>query len=589
MAARAALADLISRRALEDLADERSFERGLAYFRNGAVERLVRHKDRITARVVGTDVYTIRLWPDGDDLGWDCTCPVGQDGEFCKHLVATGLAWLAGGAKGKKQNSSDIDAIRRFLEGSDKSALVELLTEHACEDEDFSDRLLLAAQRQGASDPAALKEMIRRAFAPKEFVDYREMPKVAARAAPVAELLRESLKRDSGAAMALASDAMKRGLGLLGRSDDSDGRLGDILSEIAAIHQEAAGRGGFAPRDLAEDLFKLQLADGYDFLVLEQYLPALGKDGLAAYRKLALDAWKKVPQLAPGPGTNRHHGHRDQIAGIMKTLAEMDGDIDALVDVLGRDLADSHAYLEIAQVLQRARRHDEALKWAEDGRRAFARETGYGLDDFLVAEYHRRGRHDEAIALRWSHFSKNPALRGYQEVKASADRAASWSAWREKALAALRKQQTAPRSRGLQYGWHQADGAVLIEVFLWEGNPVSALEAARARGCPSHLWLQLAKALEPDRPDDAIAIYREQINPIVRLTGDQAYDQAADLLRRIRGLMARAGRSGEFAAYLQALRIEHKAKRNFIQRLETVAAEKGQPAASNLRPSSSAD
>lgn len=100
MAARAALADLISRRALEDLADERSFERGLAYFRNGAVERLVRHKDRITARVVGTDVYTIRLWPDGADLGWDCTCPVGQDGEFCKHLVATGLAWLAGGAKG---------------------------------------------------------------------------------------------------------------------------------------------------------------------------------------------------------------------------------------------------------------------------------------------------------------------------------------------------------------------------------------------------------------------------------------------------------------------------------------------------------
>jgi hypothetical protein len=374
--------------------------------------------------------------------------------------------------------------------------------------------------------------------------------------------------------MALSSDAMKRGLALLGRSDDSDGRLGDILSEIAAIHHEAAGRAGTAPRELAKDLFDLQLADGYDFFVLEHYLPALGKEGLAAYRKLALDAWKTVPQLAPGSRTDRHAGQRDEIVGIMKTLAEMDGDVNALVEVLKRDLADLHAYLEIAQVLQRAGRQDEALKWAEDGRRAFAREAGYGLDDFLVAEYHRRGRHDEAIALRWANFAKNPALRGYQEVKASADRAASWSAWREKALAVLRKQQTAPRSRGLQYGWYEPGGAVLIEVFLWEGDPVAALETARARSCPSRLWLQLAKALEPDRPDDAIAIYREQIKSIVRLTGNQAYDQAADLLRRIRGLMARARRSGEFAAYLQALRIEHKAKRNFIQRLEAVAAEK---------------
>lgn len=95
MATKATLADLISSPTLEELAGDRSFERGLAYFRNGAVERLVSQGDRISARVVGTDVYTIKLWPDGRRLGWNCTCPVGQDGEFCKTSLPRGSpGWL---------------------------------------------------------------------------------------------------------------------------------------------------------------------------------------------------------------------------------------------------------------------------------------------------------------------------------------------------------------------------------------------------------------------------------------------------------------------------------------------------------------
>ena len=583
MTAKATLADLLSRPTLKELAGERSFERGLAYFRNGAVERLVSHGNRITARVVGSDNYTVKLWPDGNDFGWDCTCPMGQDGEFCKHLVATGLAWLAAGSGTGKQASSEIESIRKFLEASDKLTLVNLLAEHACEDEELADRLLLAAQRQGLSDTGAIKDAIRKAFAPREFVDYHDMPKVAARVAPIPEFLRELSKRDAKAATELSSDAMKRGLALLGRSDDSDGRLGDMLSEIAGIHCEAAGRAELAPRALARNLFELQLADGYDFFALEHYLPALGKDGLAAYRMLALDAWKKVPALAPGSRAERHAGRRDELAGIMTTLAEMDGDVDALVGVLKRDLADSHAYLEIAQVLQRAGRHDEALKWAEDGRRAFARETGYGLDDFLVAEYHRRGRHDDAIALRWAHFAKNLDLRGYQELKRGADRTGSWNAWREKAHSAVRQAQgKKKRDLSIPY-WMPGGASVLVEILLWESNPVAALREARANGCGTHLWLQLAKTLESDHPDEAVAIYQEQIGPIVNLTNNQAYDQAAGFLRRIRALMVRTGKSTGFGPYLDTLRIQHKAKRNFMQRLEAVAAEKAETSGSRER------
>jgi uncharacterized Zn finger protein len=258
----------------------------------------------------------------------------------------------------------------------------------------------------------------------------------------------------------------------------------------------------------------------------------------------------------------------------MKTLAAMDGDVDALVGVLKRDLVDSYAYLEVATVLQKAGRHDEALKWAEDGRRAFAREAGDGLDDFLVAEYHRRGRQDEAIALRWARYTTNPDVRSYQELQRSADRAGSWSAWREKALSAVRKSPGNKKPVPNVPYWIAGGASLLVEIFLWEDDPVAALGEARTHGCAPHLWLKSAKALESSHPDEAVAIYQEQIGPIVNLTNNQAYGQAVELLRRMRALMVRTGKRAEFGPYLDSLRIKHKAKRNFMRRLQSVTAEK---------------
>ena len=594
MKAKATLADLISRPVLKELAGDRSFERGVAYFRNGAVERLVSHKDRITARVVGTEVYTVKLWPDEHDLGWDCTCPIGLDGEFCKHVVATGLAWLAAGSESGKETSSEINAIRKFLEASDKPALVEMLTEHACENEELADRLLIAAQRRGLSDTGAIKEAIRKAFALREFVDYRDMPKVTSRVAPVPELLRELSNQDAKAAMELTSDAMRRGLDLLGRSDDSDGRLGDILSEIAEIHRNAAGRAGLAPRALAKNLFELQLADGYDFFVLDDYLPALGKEGYAAYRGIAAQAWKQVPALAPGSREDRYEKQRSQVTEIMTTLARRDGNVEGLIEVLKRDLSEPHAYLEISRILGDAKRHDEALKWAEEGRRMFARESDNGLEDFLVAEYHRRGRHEDGIALRWARFVKNPYLRSYQELKESADRSQSWKAWRERALPAVRQAQGNKKPVSSVPYWISGGASLIVEIFLWEGDLVAALREARSNGCGTQQWLQLAKALETDHPVEAVAIYQERIGPIINLTNNQAYDQAAGLLRRISALMVRNGKSAGFGPYLDTLRVQYKAKRNFMQRLEVVAAARsgskiGKHQASTGKPSSAAD
>jgi uncharacterized Zn finger protein len=90
-------AALLERATLRRLSGASSFERGEDYFLNGQVKALAEHDGTITAKVRGTYPYRVKLWIEKHDLRYSCTCPVGADGEFCKHCVAVGLTWLEAG------------------------------------------------------------------------------------------------------------------------------------------------------------------------------------------------------------------------------------------------------------------------------------------------------------------------------------------------------------------------------------------------------------------------------------------------------------------------------------------------------------
>src|SRR4030095_17034681 len=128
----------------------------------------------------GTRPYRVKLWIAEDDLEYSCTCPVGADGEFCKHCVAVGLAWLEAGqpkfpGKGKASLAVTMDDVRTYLSGQDKSVLVNMLVEHAMEDDRLRQRLLMKTAKKGAKgiDLATYRHAIDDAVEPDGFVDYR--------------------------------------------------------------------------------------------------------------------------------------------------------------------------------------------------------------------------------------------------------------------------------------------------------------------------------------------------------------------------------------------------------------------------------
>lgn len=142
------LATILTRRAVHRMADAGSLERGADYVARGRVHGLAHDGEVVVAEVVGSRRYRVRLWVEDGELAHACTCPVGEDGRFCKHCVAVGLTWVDARTSAAAAQPSLAD-VRAHLETLSAEALVELLMEHAAADARLRRRLSLETIRKG--------------------------------------------------------------------------------------------------------------------------------------------------------------------------------------------------------------------------------------------------------------------------------------------------------------------------------------------------------------------------------------------------------------------------------------------------------
>ncbi len=556
---------------LLELAGERYFERGEGYYHEGRVRDLLEHEGVIAARVVGTGEYRVRFWAEDEVLDYSCDCPLGMDKEFCKHCVAVGLAWLAGESPGDMPGGSvTMDDVRRYLEGREENALVGIILEQAMEDELLRERLLLRAAREGGRSPDldAFRRAIVNAFDPGDFPEsYKEYARgIENTVRSLSELLGENFAAET---IELAEYALRAAENAMGY--DAEGYMLGVLQNIERLHHEACRQAPPDPEILARRLFEWELNGHYDtfFDAVDTYADVLGERGLTRYRRLAGEEWAGVPTLGPGEGDSGLHRGRFRITHIMETLAVRENDLEALVAIMSRDLSHPHAYLRIAEVYHRAGDHDQALEWAEEGMWVFPDKAYYRLRGFLIEEYHRRGRHGDAMDLVWAEFVERSHLEGYRRLKDHADLDGSWHSWRGKALDFVREDM-ARRKKESQgsYFPRRIDHSALVEILLWEGNVEDAWREAKEGGCSDESWLELAGRREQDHPRDALDIYEARIEPLIEQTNNAAYRDAYDLLLKTRELMRRLDLEAEYEEYVDLLRLEYKRKRNFMKLLD---------------------
>ncbi|HMG74327.1 MAG TPA: hypothetical protein VK582_12565 [Pyrinomonadaceae bacterium] len=628
-------------RRVRALAGDLWFARGEAYFQEDRVRELIERNGELSAIVSGTRDYRVRLRMDETDLFYSCTCPLGDDEQFCKHCVATVLAWIHTSKDEENLQLSNQEFrendLRSFLERQEKDGLIAIVLHEAANNRSMRERLQLEAARKQPSgvDIRVFRKSIANATRTGGFVDYYAAPRFARRIHQVIDSI--SGLFDDGHAKAvveLTEYALARLEKAIGEMDDSDGHMGEILPALHELHHRACKQASEDPKTLAKRLFDWEMKSDWDIFsgTAEMYADVLGSQGLAEYRRLAEAVWADVPALGPGEVSDERFHARFRITSVMEDLARQSGNYEELVAVKCHDLSLPYSFLEIAEIYRQAGKHDQALEWAEKGMRAFPRPDSR-LSDFLADEYHRCGRHPEAMDLIWAEFTDRPQLETYRKLQAhamvsdrlqfvdddervaeggevtpSAKKASAstpnsklkmrnskpnpaarqtkvrrtpqsnfeWSRWRERALTNLRavieNEKQASLLAERRWPWQSmSNHSRLVEIFLWEKNYEAAWQEASAGGCTEYLWLQLADATVKDHPERAVPIYKELIAPTIGRTNNAAYDEAIKLLRKMRPAMARMGREAEFEDYVVALRVEYKRKRNFIRLLDDVS------------------
>lgn len=127
---------LLTAARIRSLASPVTIKRGQDYYARGHVQSLNATLSGIRAYILGQRVYAVELTAIGKDLDYHCTCPMGEQGDFCKHCVAVAIAFLN---DPPPENAFPIEELRAQLTAEPHERLVELILEWAAMNEQLQD------------------------------------------------------------------------------------------------------------------------------------------------------------------------------------------------------------------------------------------------------------------------------------------------------------------------------------------------------------------------------------------------------------------------------------------------------------------
>jgi Family of unknown function (DUF6880)/SWIM zinc finger len=584
------LADVLTLRTVHELADARTFARGEAYFHDGAVGLLDGDACEVRAAVQGTRRYRVRLAIGADEqLEYECDCPVGDDGIFCKHAVAVALSWLENAgeevfrrgddesdkSRRRRKTKTGEEQIREYLGTLSGDALRERLMEAAGRDRGIRDKLLISAKSKAGAGVSSLRSVVRQATRLSGYLDWREAADYAHRLDDLAHVLDQRITDGDPTLVEIVEYAIAQAEGALGQIDDSDGSTMAAIMRLRVLHERACEHLSPDPTVLAERLFRLQTTGEWDTFhsVLPAYEGALGRAGLGRYRELVEAAWKGLPALGPEAFRTHFDVARFRIEYAMAELAEVFGDVDVLVAVKSHNLSNPHAFLELAELLQRHGRYDEALAFAEKGMASFGGERLDDLVRFCIDEHLRRGDAAAVESLAWQRFARQPGTEAYFELVGVAKqigRADKLAAAALEHLWALVRAEEGPNAKRLP-SWQATMRSALVAIHLREKEGARAWEVFCGGPVDVRLWDKVAAVRSKTHPDDAVALYMKLLPHAVSAgTRGARYGEALEIVKAIQRLRVAQDKEALFQQELAELRAAWRPKRNFIKLLTTL-------------------
>lgn len=594
----------LSDAALLKLAGPATFKRSHTYLHNGAIsEPELSYPDAVSvllqADVQGTELYSTRLRVSTDgQIEGDCDCPHADDGYFCKHQVALGLhlrGLLGGGvpeldaeaqkkiaasAKRVQTRADQRTALLQFLHTQTAETLAKKLWEIAEYDRSvMADlkawRSLSTAKKDDKSLKAALSSMLKT----PGFLDWHASSDYVRRAGQILPLLQDALEVEPQLARSACEHALRCLFKVGEHADDSNGAIGDLMQDVMDLLLKAVKADAPAAAWM-NDWFKLMEDDPWGLWNAAEVLPVADAALAQAYGERVTRDWRNWcashPPLAPVKdkkntvtGYDAFDGDRYELRQRYLAHLQQQGDVLACIEAMRTSAETWIEHSDLIRYCEQQNKMREALQYAQLAHARYPDNDGLISD--LLRCYERDGWDAEAYVLRRRRVEKSPLVKNYL---AALDSAQAAGLNREQVRAELFAWQIAQEQQAMRhptptYGYARRDTgpacapvvSIRVEWLLAEDQVLEALELAQLPNrCDPALLHTLALRLPVSHQPQALAL-------LLRLfeyhmpAASNPYVEVLTLVREI------LPHHPDQAAWLASLRLQYKAKRNFIKGL----------------------
>jgi tetratricopeptide (TPR) repeat protein len=406
-----------------------------------------------------------------------------------------------------------------------------------------------------------LKREIKAATRVGEFIGYGEAPAWAARIEELIDSIEGVLVKGHGALVMELADLLREQLNnAFGAIDDSNGQLGMLVSRAMELHLAACRLACPDPIKLANDLFAREMADDFGLEdTIDSYADLLGDAGRQEMERLATAAWAKIRSPRADDDDDDAWSTHVQLAAMLDRFAADRGDLQARIDIRKRDLSHPGRYLDLAKLCEEHGRTDEAIRWVEDGLFIFEDNRDERFVLYAADLFMRHGRADDRSELLWRAFARSPSvdlhkklvhnLKGDNRVQVT-----------NRAIELIKTRK--PDARRL---YLQNDDDLVVSILSSERRLDEAWAFATSAKCTVYCLEELAQASEKSHPRQALEVHQRRVTRLVQTGGNQSYEEAHRLIKRMRIIAEQGGEAGGQATFESDLLAKHHAKRNFIK------------------------
>ena len=563
---------------LRAAAGSRSYSRGEEYFQADAVHHLYCDGEQLTADVYGTHVYRARITNDNGRLAGKCSCPVGQDGAFCKHLVALGLTYLNSLKNAPAEKNKSVFSWKGFLKKCDKDELIKIILEMSPNNSDVIERYRMA--NLPTSSNAKLRELkskVDELFSLAEdmeeyYDDYWDSYDENDSAGEFDEQSKLLLKVLERLATQEEYELLWRTTAYaIGKFLDCSNADMETVQEFVmelAQHFLKAVRAQVKSDDESFRLFMEWEEKGQNFgyEVISDILSGLSAESRERWAVKALEKWRDYPPLKLGDYYTQDE-ERYYIERHLLAWADEHKDDKLKLDILEKSMHTSSDVVELAREYRRQRMQEKIIPLLNKAHKELGRD--WAIIDLLTEELQRSGDEEQALKLAWDEFTKEPmhdeALDRLQTVSTKMN---CWKEYYQKALDFLAELDKKDDKQKDLFYYRDNIRERRVQVLFAHGDQEAAWELAQGSKLSEECWLKLAEWRSKKMPQDAASVVKNLLADALYPTGEEAYRHVIQLLKTYRKYLKMANQEAVFTAYCANVRVEYKRRRLLMAQMD---------------------